>query len=523
MMRPPIILLKEGTENKQGKQQIISNINACQVVADSIRTTLGPRGLDKLIVDSKGKTTISNDGATILKLLDIVFPAANVMVDIAKSQDAEVGDGTTSVVVLAAEILKRIKPFIEDGVHPQLLIRAITRASEEALNYLDHLAIKIEGEEELREMLVKCAMTTLSSKLVSFAISVSQERRFFAEMVVDAVNILDESLPLNMIGIKKVSGGNLNLGVLVSSGVRLAKRLFATSGFEMACRKLLLRTTCCFTHIELELKAEKENAEMRLTTVEDFQAVVDAEWNILYEKLQKIHDSGAKIVLSKLPIGDVATQWFADRDMFCAGRIPQEDLDRVMAACGGSILTTVSQIDTSVLGKCATFYEQQVGNERLFKAPRMHLLAGRGGAEQFIAETERSLHDAIMIVRRAKKNDSIVAGGGAIEMELSRHLRAKAKTIPGKEQFFWNAFARSFELRHRHSLGEIWAGVDIHKEEVGDNLAACIWEPSVVKKNAISAATRSLCVLCLSNRPTVKNCGEHACRRQMPGLPRRTV
>ncbi|VDP03320.1 unnamed protein product [Heligmosomoides polygyrus] len=167
MMRPPIILLKEGTENKQGKQQIISNINACQVVADSIRTTLGPRGLDKLIVDSKGNTTISNDGATILKLLDIVFPAANVMVDIAKSQDAEVGDGTTSVVVLAAEILKRMKPFIEDGVHPQLLIRALSKASEEALNYLSELAIKIEGESELREMLVKCAMTTLSSKLVS--------------------------------------------------------------------------------------------------------------------------------------------------------------------------------------------------------------------------------------------------------------------------------------------------------------------------------------------------------------------
>ncbi|RCN41303.1 hypothetical protein ANCCAN_12764, partial [Ancylostoma caninum] len=262
MMRPPIILLKEGTENKQGKQQIISNINACQVVADSIRTTLGPRGLDKLIVDSKGKTTISNDGATILKLLDIVFPAANVMVDIAKSQDAEVGDGTTSgtflcgicfqrtpltgkttisndgatilklldivfpaanvmvdiaksqdaevgdgttsVVVLAAEILKRMKPFIEDGVHPQLLIRALSKASEEALKHLSELAIKIEGEKELREMLVKCAMTTLSSKLVS------QERQFFAEMVVDAVNTLDESLPLNMIGIKKVNGGNLD-------------------------------------------------------------------------------------------------------------------------------------------------------------------------------------------------------------------------------------------------------------------------------------------------------------------------
>ncbi|CAI4231315.1 unnamed protein product [Auanema sp. JU1783] len=533
MMRPPIILLKDGTENKQGKQQIISNINACQIVADSIRTTLGPRGLDKLVVDSKGNTTISNDGATILKLLDIVYPAASVMVDIAKSQDAEVGDGTTSVVVLAAEMLKRVKPFVEDGVHPQLLIRAISKASEEVLAHLDELAVKINGEKEMREMLIKCAATTLSSKLVS------HERDFFAEMVVDAVNTLDDNLPLNMIGIKKVSGGNLSESRLVN-GVAFLKA-FSYAGFEMQ-PKHYDNPKVALLNIELELKAEKDNAEMRLASVDDFQSVVDAEWNILYAKLQKIHDSGAKIVLSKLPIGDVATQWFADRDMFCAGRIPQDDLERVMAACGGSILTTVSQIDGSVLGDCKNFYEKQVGSERYnffegcAKAKSCTLLL-RGGAEQFIAETERSLHDAIMIVRRAKKNDSVVAGGGAIEMELSKHLRAKAKTIAGKEQFFWNAFARSFEiipqqlcynagldatdilnkLRHKHAQGEQWAGINIHKEEVMNNLDAGVWEPSLVKKNAITAATEAVCLV-LSIDQTVKNARAPS-GGQMPGFP----
>ncbi|CAI5451059.1 unnamed protein product [Caenorhabditis angaria] len=533
MMRPPIILLKDGTENKQGKGQILSNINACQVVADSIRTTLGPRGLDKLIVDSKGATTISNDGATILKLLDIVFPAASVMVDIARSQDAEVGDGTTSVVVLAAEMLKRMKPFIEDGVHPQLLIRAISRASEEVLKYLNELEIKINGKKELREMLVKCAATTLSSKLVS------QERQFFANMVVDAVNTLDENLPLNMIGIKKVSGGNLHESRLVK-GVAFQKA-FSYAGFEMQPKKYT-NAKVALLNIELELKAEKENAEMRLTNVSDFQAVVDAEWNILYDKLQKIADSGANVVLSKLPIGDVATQWFADRDMFCAGRIPQDDLDRLMAACGGSVLTTVSQIEESVLGTCGNFYEQQVGSERYnffedcSKAQACTLLL-RGGAEQFIAETERSLHDAIMIVRRAKKNDSIVAGGGAIEMELAKLLRDKARTIAGKEQMFWMAFARSFEiipqqlcqnagldgldivnkLRHRHSTGEKWAGIDIHREAIGDNLDACVWEPSIVKRNAITAATEAVCLV-LSIDQTVKNVRTPS-GGAMPGLP----
>ncbi|VDK19424.1 unnamed protein product [Anisakis simplex] len=211
MMNAPIIFLKEGTEAKYGKQQILSNIGACGVVADSVRTTLGPRGMDKLIVDTKGKTTISNDGATILKLLDVVFPAAQVMVDIAKSQDAEVGDGTTTVVILAAELLKRSKEFIEDGVSPQLIIRAYSKACEEALRYLDELSIKVNAGGDTRDMLIRCATTTLSSKLVS------HERDFFAEMVVEAVSHLDECLPIDMIGIKKVSGGSL----LVSSFINL--------------------------------------------------------------------------------------------------------------------------------------------------------------------------------------------------------------------------------------------------------------------------------------------------------------
>ncbi|KAF8382623.1 cct-7 [Pristionchus pacificus] len=519
MMAPPIILLKDGTENKQGKQQIISNINACSVVADSVRTTLGPRGMDKLIVDSKGKTTISNDGATILKLLDIVFPAAVVMCDIAKSQDAEVGDGTTSVVVLAAELLKRSKPFIEEGVHPQMLIRAYSKAAQEAVRYLDSLAVKIEGDSALRDMLVKCAMTTLSSKLVS------AEREHFANMCVDAVNILDERLPLNMIGMKRVPGGSLLESRLVR-GIAFQKA-FSYAGFEMQ-PKTYAKPLIALLNIELELKAEKENAEMRIASVDEFQKIVDAEWNILYDKLKKIHEAGAKIVLSKLPIGDVATQWFADRDMFCAGRIPQEDLDRTMAACGGSILTTVTQISRDVLGECDKFYEQQVGSERYNffegcrKAQACTILL-RGGSEQFIAETERSLHDAIMIVRRAKKNDSIVAGGGAIDMELSKHLREHAKTIAGKEQFFWQAFARSFEiipqqlcynagidatdvlnkLRHKHAKGEKWAGIDIHSEDVKDNMMACIWEPSLVKKNALISAVEATCLV-LSIDQTIK-------------------
>merc|ERR1712227_993755 len=303
----------------------------------------GPRGMDKLIVDARGKATISNDGATIMKLLDIVHPAAKTLVDIAKSQDAEVGDGTTSVVLLAGEFLKQSKPFIEEGVHPQIIIRAFRKATLMAVKKIKEIAVQIKKDnpKEARELLKRCAATSLSSKLVA------RQKDFFSNMVVDAVMMLDELLPLNMIGIKKVQGGALEDTLLVD-GVAF-KKTFSYAGFEMQ-KKVYTKPKIALLNIELGLKAEKDNAEARLENVEEYQKVVDAEWNILYEKLDRIAASGAKIVLSKLPIGDVATQYFADKDMFCAGRVTEEDLNRTMKSCGGAIQSTVHDLDDSTLG-----------------------------------------------------------------------------------------------------------------------------------------------------------------------------
>lgn len=306
MMPTPVILLKEGTDSSQGIPQLVSNISACQVIAEAVRTTLGPRGMDKLIVDGRGKATISNDGATILKLLDVIHPAAKTLVDIAKSQDAEVGDGTTSVTLLAAEFLKQVKPYVEEGLHPQIIIRAFRTATNLAINKIKEIAVTVkkEDKEEQRKLLEKCAMTALSSKLIS------QQKDFFAKMVVDAVMMLDDLLQLKMIGIKKVQGGALEESQLVA-GVAF-KKTFSYAGFEMQPKKYN-NPKIALLNVELELKAEKDNAEVRVHTVEDYQAIVDAEWDILYEKLERIHRSGAKVILSKLPIGDVATQYFADR------------------------------------------------------------------------------------------------------------------------------------------------------------------------------------------------------------------
>nr|CAD7451983.1 unnamed protein product [Timema tahoe] len=520
-MQPQIILLKEGTENSQGKPQLISNINACQAVVDAVRTTLGPRGMDKLLVNN-GKATISNDGATIMRLLDIVHPAAKTLVDIAKSQDAEVGDGTTSVVLFAGEFLKQVKPFIEEGVHPRIIIKAFRKATQLSIEMINSLAVKIEKSNtvEHRALLEKCAATALSSKLVS------HQKGFFSKMVVDAVLLLDDLLPLNMIGIKKVNGGALEDSILVD-GVSF-KKTFSYAGFEMQPKKYN-NPKIALLNIELELKAERDNAEVRVKSVSEYQKIVDAEWNILYEKLDLIHKSGVQVVLSKLPIGDVATQYFADRDMFCAGRVPEEDLKRTMKACGGSVMSTAHDLTDSVLGRCEYFEEKQIGGERfnVFTGcpnAKTCTFILRGGAEQFLEETERSLHDAIMIVRRTIKNDSVVAGGGAIEMELSRALRDYSRSIAGKEQLLIGAIAKALEviprqlcdnagfdatnilnkLRQKHAQGFSWYGVDINKEDISDNFEACVWEPAVVKINALTAASEATCLI-LSVDETIKN------------------
>ncbi|CAI0397348.1 unnamed protein product [Linum tenue] len=486
MMQPQIILLKEGTDTSQGKAQLVSNINACTAVADVVRTTLGPRGMDKLIHDANGSVTISNDGATIMKLLDIVHPAAKILVDIAKSQDSEVGDGTTTVVLLAAEFLREAKPFIEDGVHPQNLIRSYRTACNLAIDKVKSLATSIEGKslEEKKSLLSKCAQTTLNSKLIG------GEKEFFATMVVNAVIAIGTDDRLNMIGIKKVPGGNMRDSFLVD-GVAF-KKTFSYAGFEQQPKKFL-NPKILLLNIELELKSEKENAEIRLSDPSQYQSIVDAEWNIIYEKLDKCVQSGAKVVLSRLAIGDLATQ---------------------------------------VLGTCEVFEEKQVGNERfnIFSgcpSGRTATIVLRGGADQFIEEAERSLHDAIMIVRRALKNSTVVAGGGAIDMEISRYLRQHARSILGKSQLFINSYAKALEIiprqlcdnagfdatdvlnklrqKHAHASGEgAPYGVDINTGGIADSFANFVWEPAVVKINAINAATEAACLV-LSVDETVKN------------------
>lgn len=501
-----------GTDQSQGQGQVLSNIDACLAVQSTIKSTLGPYGGDLLLVDENGKQTITNDGATVMKLLDIVHPAARILVDIAKSQDAEVGDGTTSVVVLAGEILKEIREFVEQGVSSQTIMKGLRRASAMAVNKLMDIAVNI-SESNQRETLRKLAATAMSSKLIH------RNSDFFTKMVVDAVLSLDQDdLNEKLIGIKKITGGALEDSLFVN-GVAF-KKTFSYAGFEQQPKSFKDPKIVCL-NVELELKAEKDNAEVRVEHVSEYQAIVDAEWQIIYNKMEALYKTGAKVVLSKLPIGDLATQYFADRDIFCAGRVASDDLERVCQATGASVQSSCSDIQPQHLGTCGRFEERQIGGERynFFEdcpGAKTCTLVLRGGAEQFIAEVERSLHDAIMIVKRTIKNHTIVAGGGACEMEISAYLHNYAdEKIPHKQQSIIKAFAKSLEviprqlcdnagfdatdilnrLRVEHRKGKLWAGVDFINEGIADNLEQFVWEPSLVKINAIQAATEAACLI----------------------------
>jgi len=535
--QPQIILLREGTDTSQGKSQIISNINACQAVAETVRTTLGPRGMDKLVFDGQ-RTTISNDGATIMRLLDIVHPAAKTLVDISMAQDAEVGDGTTSVVLLAAEILKEVKDFVEDGLHPRVIIKGLRESCSIAIAKIEEIGISQEDGDKFRALLEKCAGTALNSKLIA------RQKGLFAPMVVDAVMSLDTDIcDIKLVGIKKITGGSVTDSQLIQ-GVAF-KKTFSYAGFEQQ-PKHLKHPKILLLNVELELKSEKENAEVRITDPDQYQSIVDAEWSIIYEKLDKCIDSGAKIILSRLPIGDLATQYFADRGIFCAGRVANDDLDRVSKATGAAVQTSVFGITDNVLGECDTFEEKGLGDERynfFYGCPKAKTatIILRGGGEQFLEETDRSVHDALMIVKRAMSSRKVVAGGGAIEMELSHILRMHSRTILGKQQLIMNAYARAFEviprqlaenagidstdvlnrLRKEHATAKgdegRWFGVDVLNEGICNTLDSGVWEPAANKLNSLAAATEAACCI-LSIDETVRNP-----QSEKPGAPSQGV
>ena len=501
MLNQPILVLKKGTETSQGKEQIISNIQACLAIVEVIRSTLGPRGMDKMIIGDSG-TTISNDGATIIKLLSIEHPAAKSLADVAKSQDNEVGDGTTSVMIFAGELLKEAKQFIEDGMSPQIVINGYWTALQAAREKLSECAVKIndKSEEEKRNLLLRCAQTSLNSKLIA------NYKEFFSKMIVEAVEKLEGYKDKDLIGIKHVTGGSITDSFLVD-GVAF-KKSFSYAGFEQQPKKFE-NAKVIILNVELELKSERENSELRISHPEDFQSFVDAEWKIINKKLENIVNSGANVVLSKLPIGDLATQYFADRNLFCAGRVPAEDIERVAKATGASLLQTCNDINEKNLGTCGLFEEKQIGAERfnLFQQcpnSKTATIIIRGGAEQFIEEAERSMNDAIMVVRRARKEGMKISGKEQlVVLGFAKALEVIPRTLAQNSAL--DAIEILNKLRQKHDQEQDCKfGVNCFNGGITDTYLNFVWEPTLLKENVLNAATEAACSI-ISVDQTVKN------------------
>lgn len=480
------------SDPREGRPQVISNIDICTKVSEHLESTLGPYGMDKMFVGQE--LVVTNDGATILKNMKITHPVGKLLSALSESQDNEVGDGTTSVVVLAAEILNSLKPLIKDNFPFESIKECIEEMKVACVKHLEELEVEFRDE-----IVYKLAETCMTSK------NVRHEKEHFARMIVDALRGVDME-EMESIGIKKIQGGGIGDSMVVN-GVAFEK-CFTYAGYEQQPKRIRNPRVLCL-HVELEWKSERDNAEVRIGSVEEYQRVVDAEWTIIKRKLEEIIESGANVVLSSLPIGDYATQYFARKNVFCAGRVPREDLERVVKSCGGSILSSTDYLEGSV-GSCEVFEERQLGKVRYnyFEGGSADActMILRGPGQEMLEEIERAVHDAMCVVRTVLKKKRVVTGGGSVEMELSKLVRGASLGYKDKKMFVARAVAQALEkipsllarnfgldtistiqdLRKEHAAGNIHMGVGL--KNIEDMRSLGVYEPLEVKKSMIKAA-----------------------------------
>lgn len=478
------------SDTREGKPQLLSNIEAWKEVAEYLSTTLGPYGSDKMFV-SKDNILITNDGATILKKKNFDHPAVRILSSISFNQDKTIGDGTTSVVLLASEFLQKLKSLIKDDFPIKDIIDTLQNIKELCLTKLEELKLDYQDD-----YLFKVAETALNSKILKY------HKEHFGKMVVNGIKEIED---LSLLGIKKVPGGNIKESELVE-GIAFEK-CFTYAGYEQQPKKITNPKVACL-NIELEWKAEKENAELKINSVEEYDQFVDAEWKIINDKLKEIVDSGANVVLSKLPIGDYATQYFAKHNVFCAGRVDDSDLKRVAVFANAPITSNASYLK---VGECELFEEIQVGKTRFNflkssskKATTMIL---RGPCNTILDELERSINDSLMVVKNVLKNKEVLCGGGSVEMQLSALVRKTGNECRNKNFLVYTCIAQAFEiipfilaqnfgidaiatiqlLRKKHHFNEFTFGVD-NEKMISDMKNKCVYEPVEVKRNIIRAA-----------------------------------
>jgi thermosome len=501
----PIYILREGSQRTAGRDAQRSNIMAAKAVAGAVRTTLGPKGMDKMLVDTMGDVVITNDGVTILKEMDIEHPAAKMMVEIAKTQDQEVGDGTTTAVVLAGELLKQAEELLEQEIHPTVIAAGYRAAADKSMEILKGLAIKVSAKDE--DLLRKIAVTAMTGKGSQSA------RDELAAMAVQAVqSVVDEdgTVDTDNITVEKKVGGGITDSMLVSGVVIDKDRLHPNMPKSVTAARIALLNAA------VEIEKTEVDAKIQITSPDQLQAFLDQEENMLKGMVDRITATGANVLFVQKGIDDLAQHFLAKAGIYTVRRVKKSDMEKLARATGGRVVTSIHEISKEDLGKAGLVEERKVSDEKMTfiedcENPKSVSIILRGGTEHVVDELDRAMEDALRVVGVAVQDKLLVAGGGAPEVELALRLRAYASTVGGREQLAIEAFANAMEvipktlaenagldqidslvaLRSQHEKGVKSAGLDMDTGKPVDMLKLGVVEPLRVKTQAINSAAEA--------------------------------
>ena len=503
----PIFILKEGTERTRGRSAQSNNIAAAKAVADSVRSTLGPKGMDKMLVDTMGDVVITNDGATILKEMDIEHPAAKMIIEVAKTQEQHCYDGTTSAVVLSGELLKKSEDLIEQNVHPTVICEGFRLASEKAIDLLETHGIDITGDEKYLHEVAKTALTGKSAGAV---------KAFLADICVRAVNAVgviedgERFVDLDDIKVEKRQGGSIKASTLVDGIILDKERVHAGMPRSVSNAKLAVINSA------IEVKKTEVDAKIQITDPNQLASFLEEEENFIRGLVDKIADSGANVVICQKGIDDLAQHYMAKKGIFAIRRAKKSDMEALAKATGAKIITNIDDLDSASLGKAAKVDERKIGESDMTfvtgcdEAKSVSVLL-RGGTEHVVDEIKRAFDDAVGVVSVAWEDGAVLTGGGSVLASLSRELRVYAEGIGGREQMAIEAFASALEviprtlsenagldpvttiieLRKAHADGKKHSGINVYEGGVVDMLESFVVEPMRVVEQVIQSATET--------------------------------
>ncbi len=504
----PVFIMSEDAERQTGEDAQENNIAACKTVAKAVRTTLGPKGMDKMMVDSVGDLVVTNDGVTILEEMDIQHPAAKMMVEVAQTQEEEVGDGTTTAVVLAGELLKQAEDLLDQEIHPTVITRGYRLARQKSTEVLDDISEEVSLADE--DTLRKVAMTSMTGK------SAEASREYLADIAVKAVRQVAEEredhilIDKDMVKVEKKEGGTIDETELVQGVILDKEKVHGGMPDSVENAKIALLNSA------IEVRETETDAEINISDPSQMKNFVEQEEEQLKEMVEALDQAGANVVLCQKGIDDMAQHYLAKKGIFAIRRVSTSDLDNLAKATGANVITSIKDIDSNDLGEAGSVEERIIGGDSMTfvqdcpKAKSVSILI-RGGTEHVVNEIERAMEDAIGGVSSALRNGRVVGGGGATEVELAQELRDYADSVGGREQLAINAFADSLEviprtlaenagfdpidtlvdLRNKHDDGEVWAGLDVSSGKSEKLFDKGVVEPRQTKTQAVQSASES--------------------------------